>query len=67
MLLRKHYMVGAHLDTYATARASTLVHCKCDIIKMNGILRAIVGTHTALVADLDAVITRGREPPLDPQ
>jgi hypothetical protein len=67
MFLYKHYIIGAHLDTYVTARASIRVHSKCFIFKMNGILRAIVGTNTALVADLDAVIPRSREPSLDSQ
>ncbi len=67
MFLRKHYIIGTHLDTYATPRAGILIHCKCAIFKMNGILRAIVGTHAALVADMDAVISRSREPTLDPQ
>jgi hypothetical protein len=67
MLLRQHYIIRAHLNTYATPRAGILVHYKGVVFKMNGILRAIVGTLAALVADMDAVITRSREPTLNPQ
>jgi hypothetical protein len=65
--LFKHHAIRTHLDTYAAPRASIPVHCKNTVIEINGIFRAIVGALAALVTEMDAVITRIREPSLNPQ
>ena len=56
MLLFKHNVMGTYVDTYHTSRTRILIDKKDPVFKLNGIFRAIVGTHAALVAKVDAVI-----------
>jgi hypothetical protein len=61
IFLLKHHVMGTYLDTYQTPRARIWIHDKSAIFKMNGIFQAIVGTHPALVAQMDAVIAWSRK------
>jgi hypothetical protein len=61
MGLLKHYIMGAYLYTYHTAATGVRIDKQDAIFKLNGIFRAIVGTHPALVAQMDAVIARSRK------
>jgi hypothetical protein len=61
MGLLKHHTMGAYLHAYQTAGTGIRIHKKDPIFKLNGIFRAIVGTHPALVAQMDAVIARSRK------
>jgi hypothetical protein len=60
-------MMRAYLDTYQTPRARIRIHDKGPTFKMDGILRAIVGAHTALVTEVDTVIARSGETGLNAQ
>lgn len=67
MLLFKHNVMGTYIDTYHTSRTRILIDNKDPIFKLNSIFRAIVGTHAALVAKVDAVIAWSRKAPFNAQ
>jgi hypothetical protein len=66
MLLLKHDIMGTNFNTGQTSCAGVLLHEKYAVFQINRIFRTVFGTHSALVAKMDAIVTGGGEPPLDP-
>ena len=67
ILLLEHDITGTDLNTCQAPGTGILINDKDAVFQMNRILRAAVGTHTALVAKMDAIVTRRRESSLDSQ
>jgi hypothetical protein len=67
MRLRKHHVVRTDINASQTPRAGFGIHPIDTIDRLNGSLRAVVGTHPALVTKMDAEIARSRKTSLDPQ
>jgi hypothetical protein len=65
--LHEHDIAGTDLNTCQAPGTGILINDKDAVFQINGILRTVVGTHTALVAKMDAIVTRCGESPLDPQ
>jgi len=61
MLLLKHHIPRTYFDTCQTSRAGIRIHDINAVFEPNGILRAVIGAHAALVAKMDAVIPRSGE------
>ncbi len=61
MLLYKHHIMGANLNAYQTPCTRIWIYAKGTIFKMNRIVRAIIGTLTALITEVDTVIARSRK------
>ena len=59
--------MGAHFHTCPATGTGVRIHKKDPIFNLNGIFRAIVGAHPALVAQMDAVIARSRKAGFDTQ
>ena len=67
IFLFKHHVMRTHLDTCQTTGTRVWIYEKGAIIKMNGILRAVVGTYAALVTEVDPVIARSGKTALNTQ
>ena len=67
ILLLEHDITGTDLNTCQAPGTGILINDKNAVSQMNRILRAAIGTHTALVAKVDAIVTRRGEAPLNSQ
>ena len=59
--------MGAYLHAYQAAGTGGRIHNKDPIFKLNGIFRTVVGTDSALIAEVDAVVARSRKAPFNTQ
>ena len=61
ILLLEHDIMGTHLDTGQTPCARFFIYKIDPSYRMNGILRAVVGTYAALVAEVYPVVARSKK------